>query len=90
MCKNAKIQHFWAKTHRVVLVPKSVTGTMMKWASGTGTTQTGTGTHYQKGTGTGTNQGGTGTTTSSCPVFVYFAPLSPVFMPRLLGTLRND
>ena len=45
--KNAKIQHFWAKTHkwyryqRVVLVP------MMKRASGTGTTQTGTGTHWK-------------------------------------------
>ena len=67
----------------MVPVPKSSTGTMMQWASGTGTTQTGTGTNSQRGTGTGTSQSGTGTTTSSSTVFAYFAPLSSVFMHRL-------
>ena len=57
----------------MVLVPKSGTGTMMQWASGTGTTQTGTG------------------TTASAALFVHiFALLSPVFIYRWLGTLRND
>ena len=67
----------------MVPVPKSGTGTMMQWASGTGTTQTGTGTNWQRGTGTGTSQSGAGTTTSNSPVFAYFAPLSPVFIHRL-------
>ena len=56
---------------------------MMQWAIDIGTTQTGTYTDWQRGTGTGTSQGGTGTTTSSSPVFAYFAPLSPVFIPRM-------
>ena len=63
--------------------PVGGTGTMMQWASGTGTTQTGTGTHWQWITGTGTSQSGTGTTTSSSPVLTYFASLSPVFVPRM-------
>ena len=67
----------------MVPVPKSGTGTMMQWASGTGTTQTGTDTHWQWMIGTGTGQSGTGTTTSSNPFFAYFAPLSPVFIPRM-------
>ena len=46
MCENAKIQAFLGKNPYVVPVPKSGTGTMMQWASGTGTTQTGTGTHW--------------------------------------------
>ena len=72
MCENAKIQHFWAKTRRWYRYPRSGTGTMMQWASGTGTTQTGIGTHWQWMTGTGTSQGGTGTTTSSSSVLTYF------------------
>ena len=67
----------------MVPVPKSGTGTMMQWVSGTGTTQTSTGTNRQRGTGTGTSQSGTGTITSRSPVFAYFAPLSPVFIHRL-------
>ena len=63
--------------------PVGGTGTMMQWAISTGTTQTGTGTDWQRETGTGTSQGGTGTTTSSSPVFAYFAPLSPVFVYQL-------
>ena len=70
--KNAKIQHLWAKTRRWYRYPRSGTGTMMQWASGTGTTQTGTGTHWQWMTGTGTSQSGTGTTTSNNPVLTYF------------------
>ena len=89
-CENAKIPHFWAKTRRWYRYRRSGTGTMMQWAISTGTTQIGTGTDWQWTTGTGTGQSGTGTTTSSCPVFAYFALLSPVFMHRLLGTLRND
>ena len=87
--RNTKTQHFlgkieyWYRYQKVVSVP------MLQRASGTGTTQTGTDTHWQRGTGTDTSQSGTGTTTSSSPVFAYFAPLSPVYMHRLLGTLRN-
>ena len=81
--RNTKTQHFlgkieyWYRYQKVVLIP------MLQRASGTGTTQTDTDTHLQRGTGTST-------TTSNSPVFAYFAPLSPVFMHRLLGTLRND
>ena len=52
--------------------PVGGTGTMMQWASGTGTTQTGTCTHWQRGTCTGTSHSGTGTTASNSPVFSYF------------------
>ena len=55
----------------------------MQWAIGTGTAQTGIGTDWKWMTGTGTGQSGTGTTTSSSHVFAYFAPLSPVFIPRI-------
>ena len=37
----------------------------------------------QWASGTGTTENGIGTTTSSNPVFAYFAPLSPVFIHRL-------
>ena len=59
------------------------TGTGMQWAIGTDTTQTGTGTDWQLINSTGTGQRGTGTTTSSSPIFPYFALLSPVFIHRL-------
>ena len=78
-----KIKHLWAKTSRQYRYQFSGTGTRMQWAIGTGTTQTGTGTDWQWITGTGTGQSGTGTTTSSNPVFAYFAPLSPIFIHRL-------
>ena len=83
--RNAKSRIFWAKTRRGYRYQFSGTGTMMQWAIGTGTTQTGTGTgtDWQWMTGTGTGQSGTGTTTFNSPVFAYFAPLSPVFIHRL-------
>ena len=81
MCENAKISNFWAKTRRWYRYQRSGTGTVMQWAIGTGTTQTGTDWQWMIGTGTG--QSGTGTTTSSSLVFAYFAPLSPVFIPRM-------
>ena len=84
-----KIKHLWAKTRRVYRYRLSGTGIGIQWAIGTGTAQTGTGTDWQWVTGTG--HSGTGTTTSSSPVFfAYFAPLSPVFVYRCLGTLRNE
>ena len=83
MCENAKILHFWAKTRRWYRYQLSGTDTMMQWAIGTGTTQTGTGTDWQWITGIGTGQSGTGTTTSSNPIFAYFAPLSPIFVYQL-------
>ena len=73
--KMPKSNVFWAKPvewywyQRVVLVPKSGTGTHDQRASGTGTTQTGTGTHWQRGTGTGT-------TSSSSPVCAYFCTVN--------------
>ena len=85
MCENAKIPHFWEKPHRWYRYQRSGTGTMMQWAISTGT-----GIDWQWITGTGTGQSGTGITTSSRPVLTYFAPLSPIFVPRMLGTLRND
>ena len=61
----------------MVPVPKSSTGTMMQWESGTGPTQTGTGTNRQRGTGTGTSQIGTGTTDElkSHPFLVHFSDM---------------
>ena len=63
--RNAKSRIFWAKTRRWYRYPLSCTGTMMQWAIGTHTTQTGTGTDWQWIIGTGT-------TTSSNPVLTYF------------------
>ena len=85
MSENAKIPHFWAKTHRGYQYQLSGTGTRMQWAIGTGigTTQTSTSTDWQWITGTGTGQSGTCTTTSNSPVFAYFASLSPVFVYQL-------
>ena len=81
--RNAKSRIFWAKTRRGYRYQLSGTGTGMQWAIGTGTAQIGTGTDWQWTTDTGTDQSGTGTTTSSSPVFAYFAPLSPVFVYQL-------
>ena len=74
LCENAKIPHFWVKTRRWCRYQRSGTDTMIQWAIGTGTTQTGTdtGTDGQWITGTGTGQSGTSTTTSSSPVLTYF------------------
>ena len=81
--RNAKSRNLWAKTRRWYRYHSTGTGTRMQWAIGTGTTQTGTGTDWQWITGTGTGQSGTGTTTSSSPVFAYFALLSLVFVYQL-------
>ena len=70
--KMPKIKHFWAKTRRWYRYQRGSTDTMMQWAIGTGTTQTGIGTDWQWITGTGTGQSGTGTTTSSSPVLTCF------------------
>ena len=83
MCENAKNQVFMGKTRRWYRYQRGGTGTMMQWAIGTGTTQTGTDTDWQWITGTGIVQSDTGTTTSSSPIFAYFSPLSPVFIPRM-------
>ena len=62
-----KIEHFWAKTHRVYRYKLSGTGTGMQRAIGTGTAQTGTGTDHS-----GTDHSGTGTTNSNNPVLTCF------------------
>ena len=77
--KMPKIKLFWEKTRRWYRYQRGGTGTMMQWAISIGTTQTGTGTDWQWITGT--DQSGTDTTTFSCPIFAYFASLSPVFVP---------
>ena len=84
-----KIKHFWEKTRKWYRYQRGGTGTMMQWAIGTCTTQTGIGTDWQWMTGTGTGQSGTGTTTSSSPVFAYFAPLSSVFVYQLFRDLKK-
>ena len=81
--KMPKIKHFLPKTRRWYRYQRGGTGTMMQWAIGTGTTKTSTGTNWQWIIYTGTGQSGTGTTTSNSPVFAYFTPLSPVFIPRM-------
>ena len=76
MSENAKNQAFLGKN---------------PWVTGTGAAgSSGIGTDWQWVTGTSTDHSGTGTTTSSSPVFAYFASLSPVFIYRCLGTLRNE